>query len=170
MGPSRAIGSSCLAGETFLLRVWKVELAHPRTRIGPGPEWPSSEASSGLPGTLGLREASAGRQAVRIRSAVLEGGQPAATFPRTLLTSCQAFLERTAGGRGKRPQRRRLGISPPEMGRTSLPPVLPTFRAGGRERPMRGAPGCPCLCRHGAGGVCNHRTRKKTKKQTRLGN
>lgn len=76
-----------------------MELAHPRSRTGSGFEWPSSTAGSGLPGTLGLRGASAGRRAVRIRSAVLEGGQPAATFPSTLLTNCQAFLYKTTGGR-----------------------------------------------------------------------
>lgn len=85
---------------------------------------------------------------MRIKSAVLEDGQPAATFPRTLLTNCQAFLEKTTGGSGKRPQRRRLDISPPEMGRSSPSPTQPTSRASGRERPMRRALGCSCICRH----------------------
>lgn len=95
---------------------------------------------------------------------MLEGGQPAVTFRMTFLTKCQAFLERTAGGRGKRPQRRRLEISPPEMGCNRPPPALPTSQARGREKPVSGAPGCPRICRHQAGGVCNHRTRIKKKK------
>lgn len=61
---------------------------------------------------------------------MLEDSQPAATFPRTLLTNCQAFLEKTTGGSGKRPQRRRLDISPPELGRSSPSPTLPTSRTG----------------------------------------
>lgn len=96
---------------------------------------------------------------------MLEGGQPAVTFRMTFLTKCQAFLERTAGGRGKRPQRRRLEISPPEMGCNRPPPALPTSQARGREKPVSGAPGCPRICRHQAGGVCNHRTRIKKKNQ-----
>lgn len=96
---------------------------------------------------------------------MLEGGQPAATFRMTFLTKCQAFLERTAGGRGKRPQRRRLEISPPEMGHTRPPPALPTSQARRREKLVSGAPGCPRICWHQAGGVCNHRTQKKKKKK-----
>lgn len=143
MGPSRAIGSSCLAGETFLLRVWKVELAHPRTRIGPGPEWPSSEASSGLPGTLGLREASAGRQAVRIRSAVLEGGQPAATFSQDFAHQLPGFPGEDSGrAREKAPKAspRYLSSRDGAYKPSSGPAHLPGRRAGEADARSSGMP------------------------------
>lgn len=74
---------------------------------------------------------------------MLEGGQPAATFRMTFLTKCQALQERIAGGRGKRPQRRRLEISPPEMERTrplSSPAHLPGPRVGEASELSSGMP------------------------------